>query len=68
MKSFLSGLVATALAVSVTATGLLPATAAPVVVPKVDRAELPVIDVQSREYRSTQMPSWTGGAPRSGSR
>jgi hypothetical protein len=57
MKSFLSGLVATALAVSVTATGLLPATAAPVVVPKVDRAELPIINVQSREYRRDRRES-----------
>ncbi len=51
MKRFLSGLLATALAASVTATGMLPAAAAPfAVVPQVDRAaELPIVNVQSRE-------------------
>ena len=49
MRQILSGFLATALAFSVTATGMMPAVAAPVVVPKVDKAELPVVQAQSRE-------------------
>jgi hypothetical protein len=48
MNKIVSGLLATALAFSVTATGMLPASAAPVVVPKAERAELPIVNVQSR--------------------
>lgn len=65
MNKFLSGLLASALAVSVTATGLIPASAAPVVVPKVEKAELPVVNVQSREdlrrkYRHATRPHRSG--------
>jgi len=48
MRRILSGILATALAASVTATGMLPAAAAPVAVPKYERTELPLVEVQHR--------------------
>jgi len=56
MKQIFSGFLATALAVSVAATGMMPASAAPVAVPKFERAELPVVQTQSREQFRRKYP------------